>query len=525
MLELKLYADYSRQDVHDIVSPDTRFVPNAGSWGLQGIVRVPNQSGDYIFFVTYGQQQGDHTFDEWITEEGIISWQSQPRQTLQDRRINEFINHNENRNSIFLFLRTRKPGNYTYLGTLKYVSHNPQAEQPVYMYWRLLNWPIPQEVLSRINLTLLPKAVIQNEIAKVNENRLGFHNGEQTFRWKNKEWKVNRQAVVSHIMELASRSFPEEAIRFIDWYIEIEGLRVSPKWIFHLITGAGYNEFDSPTAREKLLKIGLVSKKTQSKDELESTDALLGNLLDLRNLKSGERLEFFQKISEQLSKDYAQILGGAEYRYPFRKNWFEIHIPNLKGYYFLRLGRRFIEIGYIFSGNVQAIDSFMTYISPSVHILSEVVKRSVTVVSDDLKTWGRLSYNLQESSIVGSDNLGLGPIAIDFAKQFGIFIKETLNKLISILHTGIKKKIIEKHSPVTGPQVHILAYNSKVESINRVLEGVNSLPTDEILCDWVQFCYDFGLYKEGQELFSLITPDQVNDWYYDRTKKLPVFVL
>jgi len=41
----------------------------------------------------------------------------------------------------------------------------------------------------------------------------------------------------------------------------------------------------------------------------------------------------------------------------------------------------------------------------------------------------------------------------------------------------------------------------------------------------VQFCYDFGLYKEGQELFSLITPDQVNDWYYDRTKKLPVFVL
>ena len=72
---LNLYEDYSREEVHDIFAPLAPFTLQRGSWGLHGIVSVPDSPGD-IVFLTFGQQQGEHLFDESITEEGVLSWQS-----------------------------------------------------------------------------------------------------------------------------------------------------------------------------------------------------------------------------------------------------------------------------------------------------------------------------------------------------------------------------------------------------------------------------------------------------------------
>ncbi len=82
MNKLKLKNLYSREDVHGIFSPETTFTPQAGTWGLQGIIKIPNREDDFVFFVTYGQSQGDHEFDEGITQDGVLSWQSQPSQTF-----------------------------------------------------------------------------------------------------------------------------------------------------------------------------------------------------------------------------------------------------------------------------------------------------------------------------------------------------------------------------------------------------------------------------------------------------------
>lgn len=153
---LELYADYSRESVHNIFSPDTVFVPQAGTWGLHGIVDVPERAGDYVFFVTFGQTQGNHQFEEFITEEGVLSWQSQPRQGFNDLRIKNFIKHREELNSIYLFLRTDKRRDYTYLGRLKYLDHDPSRERPVYFQWQILDWPPTAEVVRRANLTLTP---------------------------------------------------------------------------------------------------------------------------------------------------------------------------------------------------------------------------------------------------------------------------------------------------------------------------------------------------------------------------------
>jgi hypothetical protein len=155
---LDLWGDYTREDVHAIFSPHTTFTPQAGTWGLQGMIRIPNRLGDWVFFVTFGQEQGDHAFDESITEDGVLSWQSQPSLRLTDNQIRELVRHDERTNSIYLFLRTTKRGAYTYLGTLGYLTHDAVREAPVYFQWQLLDWPPPQGVIGRIGLTVVSVA-------------------------------------------------------------------------------------------------------------------------------------------------------------------------------------------------------------------------------------------------------------------------------------------------------------------------------------------------------------------------------
>ncbi|WP_063802306.1 DUF3427 domain-containing protein [Burkholderia cepacia] len=152
MPNLTLWNDYSREDVHAIFSPDTKFTPQAGTWGLQGMVRVPARRGDWVFFVTFGQEQGDHVFDESITESGVLSWQSQPNQRVADDVIRELIRHDERVNNIHLFLRTKRRAPYCYLGTISYVTHDALREKPVHFQWQLHEWPAPKEVLDRIGL-------------------------------------------------------------------------------------------------------------------------------------------------------------------------------------------------------------------------------------------------------------------------------------------------------------------------------------------------------------------------------------
>jgi hypothetical protein len=156
ILPLTLYQDYSRENVQKIFAPDAKFSRGAGTWGILGIVPIRNRSGDFVFFVTFGQQQGEHLFDEGITEDGVLSWQSQPKQTLNSPQIQQIINHDELVNCIYLFLRTKEKVDYTYLGKLKYLSHDAEREKPVYFQFQIIDGSIPDEVSERINLITQP---------------------------------------------------------------------------------------------------------------------------------------------------------------------------------------------------------------------------------------------------------------------------------------------------------------------------------------------------------------------------------
>jgi len=173
---LEFHQDYSRHEVHRIFEPSGEYHRGAGTWGGLGIVEA--SAGDFVFFVTFGRTQGTHTFDEGISHDGVLTWQSQPRQRREDPQIRQLIAHDVYRNNIWLFLRTTKraanaPMPYTYLGRLGYITHDVEREQPCHFQWQLLDgWPLSAELTARTGLILtgtppapLPPAIAMLRVA------------------------------------------------------------------------------------------------------------------------------------------------------------------------------------------------------------------------------------------------------------------------------------------------------------------------------------------------------------------------
>ncbi len=148
------YKSYDREAVAAALEPAYHFKPQVGSWGISGIVRF-GSGPNYAFFVSFGQKQADHEFDEAVYDNGIVRWQSQPQQKLSDPVIQSLIAHDHLRHDIILFLRTSRGVPYVFLGFLKYVNHDAEREQPVNFHWEILDFD-PQADYQSMSLTLQP---------------------------------------------------------------------------------------------------------------------------------------------------------------------------------------------------------------------------------------------------------------------------------------------------------------------------------------------------------------------------------
>ena len=151
MPELTLYKEYSRKEARDLLDPTADYTPGAGTWGISGIINIQSDYKHFVFFVTYGQKQSGHIFDEGITKEGILQWQSQPSQTLRDKRVSHWINQKNNGCRISLLVRNSKNKPYIYAGDLSYVRHAKNTERPVWFSFQLINWRYLPQLHSEIN--------------------------------------------------------------------------------------------------------------------------------------------------------------------------------------------------------------------------------------------------------------------------------------------------------------------------------------------------------------------------------------
>ncbi|WHY30097.1 DUF3427 domain-containing protein [Bacillus wiedmannii] len=163
MKKLELLDQYTREDIYNIFDGVTPFTPGAGTWGIHGIVKIPDRPREYVFFVTFGQDKLGQEFKESITEKGVLTWQSQKKQGLKHPQILDFISHDHQKQNIYLFLRirkinpkTNKTEPFTYMGRLAYLAHDLEKEHPVLFKWQLLDFEFAtNEDCTALDLTLV----------------------------------------------------------------------------------------------------------------------------------------------------------------------------------------------------------------------------------------------------------------------------------------------------------------------------------------------------------------------------------
>jgi hypothetical protein len=145
---------YDRQDISQIFEPGSKFTRGAGRWGIPGIVEVPPQSGDFVFMVTLGEPNEANPYQDALTEDGYLIWESQTRHTLDAPAIQKMLSHDAEQNNIHLFLRGSAGSGYTYFGLLEYFSHDPNSSEPVHFIWRILNWDFDITTLKGMGIPI-----------------------------------------------------------------------------------------------------------------------------------------------------------------------------------------------------------------------------------------------------------------------------------------------------------------------------------------------------------------------------------
>jgi len=201
-----------------------------------------------------------------------------------------------------------------------------------------------------------------------------------------------------------------------------------------------------------------------------------------------------------------------------RNNRLQVRLPGFRScHYEVRLGREHHEISIRFHSTKRHINETRRQaFEPHLNRLSNELGHQLLAEvfgSDQSRTriWIRLPSSPPTE-----------PLARQYGSLAARFIKETLPILKSIHggHTNSRKRQTRRIGS-TSQQEHHQILDREVEAIRAFLDGRSGQrPSDEKLCDLVQFCYTFGLYDEATRLFALVASDGVNSWYFNRTKRL-----
>lgn len=140
---LVLYQKYSRQQLNDIFDPDMKFSTGSGRWGGTGIVPHTPRENDFTFIVTLEDKK---TYEDYLTQDGVIFWESQERHDHSSEWIKSFCTHDENINTIYLFMRVANTDDYTFFGPLSFKYCDENTKYPVHFQWKLLDWPLPKNI-------------------------------------------------------------------------------------------------------------------------------------------------------------------------------------------------------------------------------------------------------------------------------------------------------------------------------------------------------------------------------------------
>ncbi len=332
----------------------------------------------------------------------------------------------------------------------------------------------------------------------------------RSFRWRNQTWSVNLDQLLQQARDSLAQTTPSVATRFQSWAVYVDGRPVSVKWLFHLITGTDYNEFDSPTARRLLKQAGFEVRQVTESTTVSSDDrpkVPLQNQIALRDT-------FLQQVADHLrEKLTGEVRHGVVNLFP-SKNWIQVNYPEFPGsHYELALRRDSDEVGFHFEARKEENLARLALIQDQVDRFSQILGHQV-VAEPWGSRWARLSIDLNQASW----NSSQAEVYADLLIQF---ITETF-PLLRQAFSATRAKRGRSPSIATdqdNKEVHLIL-DRQINQIREYLRGRVARPSEEVLCEWVYFCYTFELFKESVELFNLINSETVDAWPYERAKRI-----
>ncbi|MBN1874641.1 MAG: winged helix-turn-helix domain-containing protein [Anaerolineae bacterium] len=313
--------------------------------------------------------------------------------------------------------------------------------------------------------------------------------------------------VLTEIRAALANGVPQEARRFKNWHIVVDGHPLAVKWVIALCTGLPLRRFQSQQARQILEALGL---SPQTRTVPKSTPAPQTATVPEVELT---RSEFLDTVLASLTDKLPVGIRIQEKNIP--NNVRQLSCPAPRSHYELRLGKRYTELGLHFEGkpeiNLQLLDQMRLRLDR----LREHYEETLHAES-----WGKhrtrvyLEYPL--SPYTPATARKLAEDWLRFVNATLPLLKEALASLGVTQKTGKRPKVDAKEIETL---TEILERELRV--IRAYLNGDHTLaPSDEKLCDWVQFCYNFELFEEGSGIFKLIRPTEVNAWLYERARKL-----
>ena len=147
---LTLHARYTRREVI-AAAGHAGGVKHKVTQG--GVLWMPEIEAD-AFFVDLRKAERDYSpttmYRDYAINRTLFHWESQSRQTPQQKTVQRYIHHRERGTRVLLFVRERKQGElgtapFYFLGPVSYVDH--RGERPVSFTWQLPR-PMPEDLFE-----------------------------------------------------------------------------------------------------------------------------------------------------------------------------------------------------------------------------------------------------------------------------------------------------------------------------------------------------------------------------------------
>ena len=152
------------------------------------------------------------------------------------------------------------------------------------------------------------------------------------FRWHGQEFQADAKKLEAQALEELHQHDLPEAFRFRDWYVQIDDKQVSVKWLFHLLTGAGYNEFVTYQAMAILRKLGFdiqkIGEKARSQHEPEQPENTKGSTMSY-DLQGEEFEQFIDKTKMILHQSLPDIANYAKIHPYTDSKLIQVNFPDI----------------------------------------------------------------------------------------------------------------------------------------------------------------------------------------------------